>query len=149
MATNENLEQGNKLTMPAPIAANAGVGPISGDPLVYGRGTSPSFGMACVAETSYTLPSGLVPTGNISVKTVGVFLLPVVGKASVGGASLGFAIGDLVCAAGGTYDAATGCLYGFVLNGDQTNGVKFGIVLDAVVGGTTTTVRVKLRQAAG
>jgi hypothetical protein len=84
-SSNDADFRGDMLTLPAPAAANNGVGPIANDPLVYGRGTSPSFGMAGVAETSYTQPSGLVPTGNISVKFVGVFFLSVLGKSSIGG----------------------------------------------------------------
>ena len=95
-ASNEADFRGDMLTMPAPLAANAGVGPIANDPLVYGRGTSPSFGMAGVAETSYTGPGAVVPTGNISVKFVGVFFLSVVGKSSIGGGSVPIAPGDII-----------------------------------------------------
>lgn len=144
MSVNQENLRGMHLTVAAPLAANAGVGPISGDPLMIGRGTSPAFGLACVAETSYTPATG-VATGNISVSLEGVYFLSVVGKASVGGASLAFAPGDKVYAAGGTYDITTGVLYGFVLNGDGTNGAYYGNVLDAVVSGATTTVRVRLK----
>ncbi len=146
---NDANYRGDSLTLAAPSAANNGVGPISGDPMTLGTGTSPSFGMAGVCETSYTQPSGLVPTGNVAVKFVGVFFLPVLGKDSIGGAGHTFAPGDIVYAAGGTYDATTGWTYGLTLCHDTTNGVKFGVTLDPVVSGTTTTVRVKLKQAAG
>jgi hypothetical protein len=43
----------------------------------------------------------------------------------------------------------TGCLYGFTLDGNSSGGVKFGVTLDPIVAGQTTTVRVKLKQAAG
>lgn len=149
-AANECDFRGDMLTMPAPAAANNGIGPNSGDPLMIGTGTSPSFGLALVAETSYTQPSGLVPTGNISVKRVGVFFLAVRGfNAPTGGSNHGFAPGDIVYASGGTYDATTGMWYGFVLCADPVNGVKYGIVLDPVVAGQTTTVRVMLKTAAG
>lgn len=149
-ATNECDFRGDMLTIAAPAAANSGVGPNSGDPMVLGTGTSPSFGMAGVCETSYTEPSGLVPTGNVSVKFVGVFFLAVRGyNAPTGGSTHAFAPGDIVYYSGGTYDATTGWWYGGVLCFDATNGVKFGTTLDAVVAGQTTTVRVKLKQAAG
>ena len=143
-STNQTDIQGMNLTMACPIGANSGVGPISNDPLVFGRGTSPSFGLAGVAQSSYTPPTG-VPSGSCSIAFWGVFNLSVVGKASVGGAGLAFFPGDPVYAAGGTYDPTTGCLYGFVLNGDGTNGVKFGVVLDPVLSGATTIVRVRLK----
>lgn len=148
-AANEADFRGDMLTMAAPSAANSGAGPNSGDPLVYGQGTSPAFGMACVAETSYTQPSGLVPTGNISAKFVGVFFLPVVGKTSIGGSSKALAIGDKVYADGGSYDPVTGCTYGFTLDANSSTGINFGTTLDPVVAGQTTTVRVKLKQSAG
>lgn len=139
--------RGVHLTLAAPAAANNGVGPISNDPMMLGKGTSPGFGLAGVCETSYTLPSGLTPTGNVTVDFEGVFFLPVVGKASIGGGGLAFAPGDKVYAAGGTYDVTTGWTYNLTLNGDATNGAYFGNVLDAVVSGQTTTVRVRLKVA--
>lgn len=149
-ASNECDFRGDMLTIAAPAAANSGVGPNSGDPMVLGTGTSPSFGMAGVCETSYTEPSGLVPTGNVSVKFVGVFFLSVVGKtAPSGGSNHAFAPGDVVYYSGGTYDPTTGWWYGGTLCFDTVNGVKFGTTLDPVVSGQTTTVRVKLKQAAG
>ena len=76
-SSNDADFRGDALTLAAPAAANNGVGPISNDPMVMGTGTSPSFGMAGVCQTSYTEPSGLVPTGNVSVKFVGVYFLAV------------------------------------------------------------------------
>lgn len=146
MSVNQVNLHGNQLTMPVPLAANAGVGPISGDPLVFGRGTSPAFGLAGVAATSYTPPTGTA-TGSISVDLDGVYALPVVAKSSIGGGSLAIAPGDKVYADGGTYDLTTGCLYGFTLNGNGTAGAYFGNALDAVVAGATTTVRVRLKKS--
>jgi hypothetical protein len=148
-ANNEADFRGDMLTIAAPAAANGGVGPNSGDPMMLGTGTSPGFGMAGVCETSYTEPSGLVPTGNVSVKFVGVFFLSVLGKSSIGGAGLAFAPGDKVYYAGGTYDPTTGWWYGGTLCGDKVNGAAFGVTLDPIVSGQTTTVRVKLKQSAG
>jgi hypothetical protein len=39
-------------------------------------------------------------------------------------------------------------LYGFTLNGNSTGGVKFGAVLDPVLSGATTIVRVRLKTGA-
>jgi hypothetical protein len=146
MAVNQTNINGDYLTIAAPIAANAGVGPISGDPLVYGRGTSPSFGLACVAQTSYTPPTGTA-TGNISVDLNGVWNLSVVAKSSIGGSSVAVAIGDKIYADGGTYDVTTGCLYGFTLNVNATGGAYFGNALDAIASGQTAIIRVRLKKA--
>jgi hypothetical protein len=143
-STNQTDVQGMNLNLACPAAANSGVGPNSNDPIIFGRGTSPTFGLAGVVQTNYTPPTG-VATGYCSIALWGVFNLSVVGKASIGGAGLAFAPGDRVYAAGGTYDITTGVLYGFTLNGDATNGVHFGIVLDPVVSGATTIVRVRLK----
>lgn len=145
MAVNQTNINGDYLTIAAPIAANAGVGPISGDPLVYGRGTSPSFGLACVAQTSYTPPTGTA-TGNISVDLTGVWNLSVVAKSSIGGSSVAIAIGDKIYADGGTYDVTTGCLYGFTLNVNSTGGAYFGNALDAIASGQTAIIRVRLKK---
>lgn len=145
-APNQTDLRGMHLNMPCPVAANNGVGPISGDPLVFGRGTSPSFGLAGVSETSYTPPTG-VATGFCSINFEGVWNLTVVAKSSIGGGSLALAPGDKIYADGGTYDITTGCLYGFTLNGNASAGAYFGNTLDAVVAGVTQVVRVRLKQA--
>jgi hypothetical protein len=144
MATNEALNKANSITMAAPLAANSGVGPISGDPLVFGRGTSPSFGLAGVAETSYTPPTG-TPTGNISVKFDGAWFLSVLAKDDIGGSSVAIGVGDPLYATGGTYDSVTNCLYGFTLTANATAGVYFGNALDAITAGQTATIRVRLK----
>lgn len=144
MAANENLSRAEDITMAVPAAANSGVGPISGDPLIFGRGTSPGFGLAGVAETSYTPPSG-VTTGNISVKFIGAFLLSVIAKDAVGGSNLAINIGDKVYAEGGTYDPVTGCYYGFSLTANSATGIYYGNALDAIAAGSTSTIRVRLK----
>jgi hypothetical protein len=143
-SANQTDLRGMHLTLAAPLAANSGVGPNSGDPMVLGRGTSPSFGMCGVCETSYTPPTG-TPTGNVTVNFEGVFNLTVVGKSSIGGGSVAMDIGDLVYADGGTYDPVTGWLYGFTLDANSTSGVKFGNLLDAVASGVTQVSRVRLK----
>jgi hypothetical protein len=135
------------LTLAAPAAANSGVGPIANDPMMMGQGTSPGFGLAGVVQSSYTLPSGLVPTGNVSVAFIGVFALSVVAKSGTGGTGSGKAInpGDKLYYSGATYDATTGWLYGGVLCADSTNGAYFGNSLDAITSGSAATVRVRLK----
>ena len=146
MAQNQTNINGDYLTMAAPAAANAGVGPISGDPLVFGTGSSPSFGLAGVAQTSYTPPTG-IPTGNISLDLTGVWNLTVVAKDAPAGSGKAIRIGDKIYASGGTYDATTGCTYGFTLCGDSVNGVYFGNALDAISSGQTAIIRVRLKKA--
>jgi len=137
MAANENLVRAEEITMAAPVAANSGVGPISGDPLLFGK-------LAAVAETSYTPPTG-IPTGNISAKFIGAFLLPVVAMSSLSpvvNAAIG--IGDELYADGGATDATTGCTYGFTID-KNSGGTYFGNALDAVGAGQTATIRVRLK----
>lgn len=142
MSVNQVNIQGNHLTMAVPAAAAVA----SGDPLVFGRGTSPAFGLAGVADAAYTPPTGTA-TGNVPVCFEGVFALSVVGKDDIGGSSVAIAPGDPVYASGGTYDVTTGCLYGFTINKNATSGAYFGNSLDAVASGATTTVRVRLKKS--
>ena len=138
-ASNENLVRAEDFTIAAPAAANAGKGPISGDPLVYG-------GLAGVAETSYTPPTG-VTTGNISLKLIGAFLLSVTAKSGLSpSVNAAIAVGDKLYADGGTTDATTNCTYGFTID-KNSGGVYFGNALDAVTSGSTATIRVRLKVA--
>lgn len=146
MAVNQTNINGDYLTIAAPVAANGGVGPNSGDPLMMGQGTSPGFGLAMVAQTSYTPPTG-TPTGNISVDLTGVWNLSVVAKLSIGGSGNAINPGDKIYYAGGTYDATTGVWYGGTLNCDATNGIYFGNALDAISSGQTAVIRVRLKKA--
>lgn len=145
MALNKALERGMAITLPAPAAANAGVGPNSGDPLLFGTGTAPGFGLAGVAQNSYTPPTG-VATGNISVDFEGVYFLTVTAKSALS-PSTGKAInpGDKIYADGGTLDATTGCTYGFTLDANSSSGVYFGNALDALGSGLSGTIRVRLK----
>ena len=146
-SANKCNERGMYLTLPVPIAANGGIGPNSGDPLMFGTGTCPGFGLAGVAESSYTEPTR-VATGNIAVSFEGVYYLTVFGS-STGCPETGKAInpGDKVYADpwSGGFDATTGCRYGFALNADAVNGVYFGNALDAVGSGAVATIRVRLK----
>jgi len=145
MAANEALERADQFTIAAPAAANSGVGPISGDPLLWGLFNSPSNGVPMVAETSYTPPGSLTPTGTITVKRVGAFFLSVQAKTSINpGTGSAINPGDQLYADGGTTDPTTGFLYGFTINKNSSTGWKFGRAMDAVTSGQTATIRVML-----
>lgn len=146
MALNKALERGNAITMAAPAAANNGVGPLAGDPLLIGASTVSGViaGMAGVAQTSYTPPTR-VPDGNISIDFEGAYYLSVTAKSSLS-PSTGKAInpGDKVYADGGTLDTTTGITYGFTL--DANSGAPyFGNALDPLVSAATGTIRVRLK----
>lgn len=146
MASNEAIDRAEVFTIAAPIAANGGLGPIANDPLIIGLAHSPSAALACVAETSYTPPGSLTPTGNISVKLVGAFFLTVAAKSSINpGSGVAINPGDRVYADGGTQDTTTGVLYGFTLNANSSTGWYFGNALDAIPSGQTATIRVRLK----
>lgn len=145
MAANEADARAEYLTVAAPAAANGGIGPISGDPLMFGLADSPSAALACVAETSYTPPGSLVPTGNIAVKFVGAFFLSITAGDGTPGTGKAINPGDRVFAFGGSIDTTTGCLYGFSLNTNSQVGWYYGNALDAVPAGQTATIRVRLK----
>lgn len=128
--------------MPVPSADNAGVGPISGEPLMFGQ--AGAAGLAGVAQNSYTPPTG-IPTGTVSVDFEGAYFLTVIAKSSIS-PSTGKAInpGDKIYADGGTLDTVTGCLYGFTLDANS-NGLYFGNALDALTSASTGTIRVRLK----
>ena len=143
MAANEAIPLGDAFYIAAPIAANGGIGPNSGDPLIWGVANSPSVSIALNTETSYTPPGSLVATGNISVKRVGAFFYQVAAKTSINPGS-GKAInpGDPVYMDGGTIDSTTGILYGGTLNANSSTGWIFGHAMDAIASGQTATIRV-------
>ena len=145
--TNKRNARGEFLPFAVPVAANGGVGPISGDPLIFGTQQSEGAGLlAGVALSSYTPPTGIPNPEGIGVDLIGVFFLTVIGLNGVSPASpMALQPGDRVYADGGTYDATTGCTYGFVLDANSTTGKYFGNVLDAVVAGQTAVVRVRLK----
>ena len=145
MAANRTLKRGAQITMPVPAADNGGVGPVSGEPLLFGTGTAPSYGLAGVAQNSLTPPTG-ISTGTVSVDFEGVYFLSVTAKSSLS-PSTGKAIapGDKIYADGGTYDSVTGCTYGFTLDANSSTGIYFGNSLDALSSAATGTVRVRLK----
>jgi len=146
MALNKALERGNAITMAAPAAANGGIGPLAGDPLLVGSTVVGGLlgGMAGVAQTSYTPPTR-VADGFISIDFEGAYFLTVTAKSSLS-PSTGKAInpGDKVFVDGGTLDTVTGMTYGFTLDAN-TGGAYFGNALDALASGATGVIRVRLK----
>lgn len=144
MATNQAFEQfGPRIQLLAP----ASVAITSGSVLLFGKGTK---AIACVAETAQAAsgtPTYDSNSGYITVQTTGAVNVSVKGQTQ-SSPSAGAAInrGDAVYADGGTYDATSGITYGSTLDGDS-NGTFFGIALDPVSAGATTTIRVLLKNA--
>lgn len=146
MSVNNANPRGEFLMMAVPTADNNGLGPISNEPLLFGNLTNSGGNLAGVAQNSYTPPTGIPNPQGIGVAFIGVFFLSVVGLDGLSPATpKALAPGDRVYASGGTYNAATGCTYGFTLDANGNTGVYFGNVLDTVVAGQTTTVRVRLK----
>jgi hypothetical protein len=140
---NQANPRGEFLMMAVPIAANGGVGPISGDFLLFGDDDG---ALAGVAQNSYTPPTGVPNPEGIGVQFIGVFFLPVVAVDGLSPAnSVAIQPGDRIYASGGTYDATTGCTYGATLDHNEATGMYIGNALDAVVAGQTTTIRVRLK----
>lgn len=147
MSVNNANARGEFLMMAVPVADNSGVGPVTNEPLMFGKTLDTPEGNMCgVAQNSYTPPTGVPNPEGIGVAFIGVFFLSVVGLDGISPATpLAIAPGDRVYADGGTYDATTGCTYGFTLNGNNTTGEYFGNALDAVPAGQTATIRVRLK----
>lgn len=143
MSVNNANPRGEFLMMAVPTADNAGAGPVTGEPLMFGNA---SIGLAGVAQNSYTPPTGVPNPQGVGVQFIGVFFLSVSGNLG-DSPPTGAAInpGDRVYASGGTLDATTGCLYGFVLDANSSTGRYFGNALDAVPSGQTATIRVRLK----
>lgn len=149
MAANDALARGEFFYISAPIAANSGVGPNSGDPLIWGLANSPSHGVALVAETSYTPPGSLTATGKIAVTRIGAHFLSVAAKTSINpGTGSAVNPGDALYADGGTIDTTTGILYGFTINKNSSTGWFYGHAMDAITSGSTATIRVLIGTSA-
>jgi hypothetical protein len=141
---NQANPRGEFLMMAVPVAANGGVGPYSGDVLMFGASSVNQ--MAGVAENGYTPPTGVPNPEGIGVAFIGVFFLPVVALNGLSPASpTAIYPGDRVYASGGTYDQTTGCTYGFTLDANSSTGAHFGNALDYVPAGQTATIRVRLK----
>ena len=67
---NQANPRGEFLMFPVPVAANNGVGPISGDPLMFGANGH----LAGVAQNSYTPPTGVPNPEGVGVQLIGVIL---------------------------------------------------------------------------
>jgi hypothetical protein len=145
MSVNDNLSRGEIVHMAVPIAANGGVGPNSGDVLIFGSASSPAHNLAGVVQASYTPPGSRTATGLVPVKFVGAFNLTVAAKSTINpGTGQTIVPGDPIFADGGTYDATTGCTYGCTLNCNATRGYLVGNALTGLASGTTGTVIVRL-----
>jgi hypothetical protein len=145
--TNTAIERAEYIMMAVPIAANNGVGPISGDFLMFGNTTDdPEGNLAGVASNSLTPPTGIVNPEGVGVQFIGAFFLSVQALDGISPAS-GVAIhpGDRIYASGGTYDATTGCTYGCTLDANASTGIYIGNALDAIPSGQTATIRVRLK----
>ena len=144
MSVNNALARAEFITMPVPIADNAGVGPVTNEPLMFGSVTT--HAIACVAQNSYTPPTGIPNPDGIGCAFIGAFLLSVNANDGASPPS-GVAInpGDPIYADGGTLDATTGCQYGFVLDTKSSGTRYFGNALDAIPAGQTATIRVRLK----
>jgi hypothetical protein len=141
---NQANARGEFLMMAVPVADNGGQGPLSSEPLLFGA--SATGIMAGVAQSSYMPPTGVPNPEGIGVQFIGVFFLTVFandGASPAGGVAIN--PGDRVYASGGTYDAPTGCTYGFVLDANSSTGKYFGNSLDAIPSGQSATVRVRLK----
>lgn len=136
--TNKVLDQGNRITLTLPA------GLVAGAMVIFGRGSSPNFGLVGVLIDDRDSTSGLA-----GVDTEGVFFFNVVGKDAVGGSNQAFKAGDPVFAdTDGTFDSTTNVYYGFTLTGRSGAGIRVGCVLDAISAGATTKVRVRLKHTA-
>ena len=142
---NQANPRGEFLMMAVPAADNAGVGPLSGEPLMFGDVTT--HRLCGVAQNSYTPPTGIPNPEGVGVQFIGVFFLSVAANnESSPPSGVAIAPGDPVFATGGTYDATTGCTYEFVLDAN-TSGQYFGNSLDTIPSGQSATIRVRLKVA--
>lgn len=122
MATNEVFEPVGKLSLPVPDGTE------SGDALVlFGR-------IPCVALTDEGEGGNADNYATVALNPAWVFDIPVKGENDLG--SAGVAVGDAV------YRDSDG-----EMNVDAVNGTLFGIALEVVVSGATTTIRVLLAPA--
>ena len=145
MSVNNANPQGFFLMMAVPTADNAGAGPVTNEPLMFGKAAS--VGLAGVAQNSYTPPTGIPNPQGVGVAFIGAFFLSVVALDGLSPATpLAINPGDKVYASGGTLDTVTGCLYGFTLDANSSTGRYFGNALDAVPAGQTATIRVRLKM---
>lgn len=136
MAANKALERATVVTLAMPAAANSGVGPNGGDPILVGK-------LAGVVVNSYTPPTG-VASGNCAVDFEGAYFLTVT-AATVLSPATNAAVkpGDPIYYDGGTLDSTTNVTYGGTLD-KASGGVFFGNALDGLTSGTTGVIRVKL-----
>lgn len=146
MAINKRVETPASLTLTTPTAI------ATGDPVVLQGADRAALGRqrgkALVAnQSAQELAGGITTTfAQISFDAWGAFLLPVVAKSSESpDVNSAIQAGDPIFANinTGTYDATSGIWYGFTLDNNQS-GCFFGIALDPVIAGATTSIRVLL-----
>ncbi len=143
MAINQAFENwGPRVQLLAPASTTIASGAV----LIFGKGTK---AMACVAEeaTNTTVYPYNANSGYITVQNTGAVNVSVIGRTQ-SSPSAGAAInrGDAVYADGGSFDATSGITTGSTLDADS-NGTFWGIALDPVAAGATTTIRVLLKNA--
>jgi predicted RecA/RadA family phage recombinase len=121
----------------------AGIAIVSGNPYLFG--TLP--GVAATAQVaSGTPPAYDSGDGYFTLDCEGVFSLPVLASTAITPISgVAVARGDKIYYDGGTKDANSGVTYGGTLD-KNSSGVLFGLALDPVVSGQTTTIRVLVRN---
>lgn len=144
MSINNANPRGEFLMMAVPVADNNGIGPVTNEPLMFGKAAS--IGLAGVAQNSYTPPTGIPNPQGVGVAFIGVFFLSVTAQDGLS-PSAGDPVnpGDKIYASGGTLDTVTGCLYGFTLDTNASTGRYFGNALDSIPSGQIATIRVRLK----
>lgn len=142
MATNQCYELFNRFELLAPV----GIAINSNDPIQFGRGSHTMVGIAQTSQSVVAAPYN-DNTGYITVQVTGAVNVSVKGQAT-SSPSAGAAIkrGDPVYLDGGTRDETSGITYGGTLDADAA-GTFFGIAMDPVLAGATTTIRVILRNS--
>lgn len=144
MAINQAYEQFNRFMLQSPSGVNIN----SGDVLLFGQGTKTMVGVAETAQNT-TNPPYDDNSGFITMQVTGAVNVSVTGSAQKS-PSAGAAInrGDKVYADGGTFDPVSGLTYGSTLDADP-NGTFFGLAMDPVVAGATSTIRVIMKNSIG
>ncbi len=145
MAINQAYEQFNRFQFQAP----SGVAIASGDVILFGHGNKIICGVAETAQAASGTPVFDDNSGFITVQVEGAVNVAVAGFVSKS-PSAGAAIkrGDAVYADGGTFDSVTGITYGLTLDADSS-GSFYGLAMDPVAAGATTTIRVILKNSCG
>ncbi len=145
MAKNQCYENFSRFQLQAPAATL--INP--GDVLLFGKGSKSMVGVAETGQAASGTPVFDDNSGFLTMQVEGAVNVAVLGQTQKS-PSAGAAInrGDAVYADGGTFDATSGVTTGATLDADAS-GVFFGIAMDPVAAGATTTIRVILKNALG